>query len=137
MQMVPLKGTRLVSSQRATLSSGHMDVTTAFLNGELKEEVYMDLPEQFQVQDYHVCKLNSSLYGLEQAPRCRNVTLDERLKEMGFAQTISDPCLYTAREWEPFLIGVYVEDILLAGRSEKRLSEVKSALSEGTDVKDL
>ena len=117
----------------------HMDVTTAFLNGELKEEVYMDQPEEFQVQgkENQVCKLNRSLYGLKQAPRCWNVTLDGRLKEMGFAQTTSDPCLYIAKDGEPFLIGIYVDDILLAGRSEKRLAKVKSDLSEKFDVKDL
>ena len=117
----------------------HMDVTTAFLNGELKEEVYMDQPEEFQVQgkEDRVCKLNRSLYGLKQAPRCWNVTLDERLKEMGFTQTVSDPCLYIARDGESFLIGVYVDDILLAGRSEKRLREIKSALMETFDLKDL
>ena len=84
-----------------------------------------------------MCKLNSSLYGLKQAPKCWNVTLDERLKEVGFAQTISNPCLYITREREQFLIGVYVDDILLAGRSEKQLREVKSALSEKFYVKDL
>ena len=81
----------------------------------------MDQPEEFQAQGKEncVCKLNRSLYGLKQAPRCWNVTLDERLKEMGFTRTISDPCLYIAKDGEPFLIGIYVDDILLAGRSEK------------------
>ena len=80
----------------------HIDVTTAFLNGVLKEELYMDQLEEFQVQgqETRVCKLNCSLYGLNQASRCWNVTLDERLKEKGFAQTISDPCEYIARERE-------------------------------------
>ena len=116
-----------------------MDVTTAFLNGELKEEVYMDQPEGFQVRgkENYVCKLRRSLYGLKQAPRCWNVTLDERLKEMGFAQANSDPCLYVAKDGEPFVIGIYVDDILLAGMTEKRISEVKSALAERFDVKDL
>lgn len=116
-----------------------MDVTTAFLNGELKEEVYMDQPEGFKVpgkEDY-VCKLRRSLYGLKQAPRCWNVTLDEKLKEMGFVQANSDPCLYVANKGEPFVIGVYVDDILLAGSTKKRISEVKSALAERFDMKDL
>ena len=59
------------------------------------------------------------------------------MKEMGFAQKISDPCLYIARERKPFLIGGYITDILLAGKSEKRLREVKLALSERFDVKDI
>ena len=80
----------------------------------------MDQPEEFQVQgqENRMCKLNRSFYGLKQAQGCWNVTLDERMKEMGFAQTISDPCLYIARERELFLIGLYINDILLAGKSE-------------------
>ena len=54
---------------------------------------------------------------------------------MGFARTVSDSCLYIAQDGESFLIGVYVDDILLAGRSEKRLREIKSALMERFDVK--
>ena len=66
-----------------------MDVTTAFLDGKLKEEVYMDQPEGFVIQGKEslVCKLKHRLYGLKQAPRCWNFILDKRLKEMGFVQT--------------------------------------------------
>ena len=90
-----------------------MDVTTAFLNGKLKEEVYMDQPEGFVVQGKEglVCKLKHSLYVFKQAPRCWNFILDERLKEMGFIQTPSDPCIYVTKGPEPFIIGIYVDDI--------------------------
>ena len=98
-----------------------MDVTTAFLNGKLKQEVYMDQPEGFVIQGKEslVCKIKHSLYGLRQAPRCLNFILDERLKEMGFAQTTSDPCIYIAKSGEPFIIGIYVDDILLVGKIDK------------------
>ena len=99
----------------------------------------MDQPEGFVVQGKEglVCKLKHSLYGLKQAPRCWNFILDERLKEMGFVQTVSDPCIYVTKGPEPFIIGIYVDDILLAGKSEKQICEVKSALAERFDVKDL
>lgn len=67
-----------------------MDVTSAFLNGELDDEVYMT---GFSVKgkEQCVCKLKRSLYGLKQAPRCWNTTLDQQLKRMGFQQHSSDP----------------------------------------------
>ena len=72
-----------------------MDVTTAFLNGKLKE-VYMDQPKWFIIQGKEnlVCILKHSLYGLKQVLECWNFILDKKLKEMGFAQATSDPCIY-------------------------------------------
>ena len=77
-----------------------MDVTTAFLNGELEDEVYMRQPEGFvpKGQEDLVCKLKRSIYGLKQSPRCWNFALDSHLKKMGFEQTKGDPCLYMASE---------------------------------------
>lgn len=48
---------------------------------------------------------------------------------MGFAQTTSDPCLYVSTEEEMFVIAVYVDDIVLAGKSDRKMSEVKSRLA--------
>ena len=73
-----------------------MDVTTAFLNGELKEEVYMRQPEPegfaAKGKEDLVCKLKKSIYGLKQSPRCWNSALDNYLKELGFSQVSGDPC---------------------------------------------
>ena len=70
-----------------------MDVATAFLNGELKEEVYMKQPEGFETegQEHLVCRLKQSIYGLKQSSRCWNSVLDKRLKKMGFVQTDRQP----------------------------------------------
>ena len=70
-----------------------------------------------------MCKLKQSIYGLKQSPRCWNSTLDSQLKAMGFMQTTSDPCLYASTEGEPFIIAVYVDDILLAGKPDKQIAE--------------
>lgn len=115
-----------------------MDVTTAFLNGELEKEVYMRQPEGFTVegQEHLVCKLKRSIYGLKQSPRCWNSVLDGKLKKMGFVQTASDPCLYVSPD-EMLIIAIYVDDILLAGESDERMDEVKQALSKQFTVKDM
>ena len=116
-----------------------MDITTAFLNGDLKESIYMKQPEgyAFKGKEKLVCKLKKSLYGLKQSPRCWNEALDRHLKKMGFEQANSDPCIYTASGGELFLIAVYVDDIILAGRSDLRMKEVKDAIAGKFTVKDL
>ena len=121
------------------LQMHQMDVTTAFLNGELHEEVYMKQPEGFAVRGKEglVCRLRKSIYGLKQSPRYWNSALDIHLKKMGFVQTAGDPCLYMAAEGEIFLIAVYVDDILLAGKSDEKMTAVKQALSQQFTVKDM
>ena len=115
-----------------------MDVTSAFLNGDLEEEIYMSQPEGFQTEGENlVCKLKRSLYGLKQAPRCWNTALDNQLKGMGFTQTKSDPCLYVNSEGELFIIAVYVDDILLAGKDKRKMNEIKQTLSSQFEVKDM
>ena len=87
-----------------------IDVTTAFLNGELKKEVYMKQPEGFVVkgQKHLVCKLKRSIYGLKQLSRCWNSVLDKPLKKLGFVQSVSDLCIYVASEGEMFIIATKV-----------------------------
>ena len=63
--------------------------------------------------------------------------LDKRLKKMDFMQTDSDPCMYVATEGEMFVIAVHVDDIVLATKSDKRMTEVKKGLAEGFEVKDM
>ena len=122
------------------LSLHQVDVTTAFLNGTLEDEVYMEQPKGFECQgkEEFVCKLNKSIYGLKQSPHCWNSTLDAYLKKMQFTQTASDPCIYYRKtEKDMMFIGVYVDDLILAARNEKQLKQVKENLSNKFDIKDL
>ncbi|CAM8934540.1 unnamed protein product [Rhodiola kirilowii] len=74
-----------------------MDVKTTFLNGDLKEEIYMKQPEGFVVtgQEHKVCKLVKSLYGLKQAPMQCHQKFDEVVLSDGFIFNQSDKCGYS------------------------------------------
>jgi hypothetical protein len=73
-----------------------MDVKTAFLNGELEEEIYMDHLDGFAVkgQERMVCKLLKSLYGLKQAPKQWHEKFDKTLTSVGFVVNEADKCVY-------------------------------------------
>lgn len=116
-----------------------MDVTTAFLHGLLKEDVYMKQPDGFveKGKENLVCKLKRSLYGLKQSPRCWNEALDGKLCEMGFKQTSADPCLYVRSSGGPIYVAVYVDDLVIAAKDEAVISSIKSKLSSYFNMKDM
>ena len=115
-----------------------MDVSTAFLNGELTEEVYMKQPEGFveEGKEHLVCRLNRSIYRLKQSPRCWNHALDSQLREMKFKPTSGDPCLYVPTDsgGKMLLVAVYVDDIILGGKSEAKMNAVKRELCLKLDL---
>jgi hypothetical protein len=92
-----------------------MDVKTAFLNGVVEEEVYVEQPDGFEVgsKDTHVCRLRSALYGLKQAPRAWYSRIDNYLRGMGFQQSEADPKLYFLAGEKPFIMVLYVDDLFL------------------------
>lgn len=116
-----------------------MDVATAFLNGEIDEEIYVKQPEGFGVKgkEHLVCRLKKSLYGLKQSPRCWNVMLARVLSKMGFVQTNEDPCLYVLNQPEKIYLAIYVDDLLIAGKSEIEIKKIKKSLHDTFKVKDL
>lgn len=71
-----------------------MDAITAFLQGELNEEIYMMQPEGCHDGSPKVCKLNKAIYGLKQASRMWNHELDLALKKCGLSRSNSDPSIY-------------------------------------------
>ncbi|GJS37692.1 retrovirus-related pol polyprotein from transposon TNT 1-94 [Tanacetum coccineum] len=92
-----------------------MDVKTTFLNGPLKEEVYVSQPEGFIDPEFpdHVYRLKKALYGLKQAPRAWYDKLSSFLIQHGFTKGIVDPTLFTRRHGEDILlVQVYVDDII-------------------------
>ncbi|GKA35663.1 retrovirus-related pol polyprotein from transposon TNT 1-94 [Tanacetum coccineum] len=92
-----------------------MDVKMAFLNGPLKEEVYVSQPEGFIDPEFpdHVYRLKKALYGLKQAPRAWYDKLSSFLIEHGFTKGIIDPTLFTrCHGGDILLVQVYVDDII-------------------------
>ncbi|GJV85125.1 retrotransposon protein, putative, ty1-copia subclass [Tanacetum coccineum] len=117
-----------------------MDVKTAFLNGYLNEEVYMEQPKGFVSQKYpnRVCKLKRSIYGLKQASTQWNKRFDDEIKKFGFNQNRDEPCVYVkaSGSYVTFLI-LYINDILIMGNNIPMLQNVKSYLGRCFAMKDL
>ncbi|GKD89366.1 retrotransposon protein, putative, ty1-copia subclass [Tanacetum coccineum] len=117
-----------------------MDVKTAFLNGYLNEEVYMEQPEGFVSQKYpnRVCKLKRSIYGLKQASKQLNKQFDDEINKFGFSQNCDEPCVYVkaSGSYVTFLI-LYVDDILIMGNNIPMLQDIKSNLGRCFAMKDL
>lgn len=102
------------------LALKQFDVSTAFLYGSVKEEIYLRQPEGYDDGTGRVCKLKRSLYGLKQAPKCWNECIHYALIDMGFTQSEADPCLYVReRGAKKLLLGLYVDDGLLAASDEE------------------
>ena len=99
-----------------------MDVKTAFLNGNLEEEIYMEQPEGFiaKRQEKKVCKLVKSLYGLKQAPKQWHQKFDHVILDSGFKINECDKCVYVKDTPDGYVIlCLYVDDMLIAGSNEK------------------
>jgi transposase InsO family protein len=106
-------------SAKEKLHLMQFDVSTAFLNGKIEEEIYMKQPDGFNDGTSKVCLLRRSLYGLKQAPRCWNSCFEEILLAKGFVQSTADSCLYTKNVMnKKILITLYVDDGLVASTDE-------------------
>ena len=118
-----------------------MDVVTAFLNGDLNEEIYMAIPTGLKSPSNNnkVCKLLKSLYGLKQSPRQWYAKMHEFLvNELKFISSINDPCLYTRHTGSSILLlALYVDDLLITGSDKAEIREMKKKLSTRFEMKDL
>lgn len=118
----------------------HLDVKSAFLNGELQEDVYVMQPEGFLVpgKEHLVYKLEKALYGLRQAPRAWYAKLNQCLNDLGFTKCPYEHAVYTKREKTGMLIvGVYVDDLLVTGTNKSLIKQFKEEMSKVFDMSDL
>jgi hypothetical protein len=116
-----------------------MDVKTTFLNGVIKEEVYIEQLQGFEVEykKTHVCKLKKSLYGLKQAPRACYGIIDSFLKSLGFTKSNIDSNLYfKVMNDEPLILLLYVDDLFLTGE-ENLITDCNKKLATEFEMKDL
>jgi hypothetical protein len=117
-----------------------MDVKSAFLNGELKEEVYVKQPPGFVItgEDGKVLRLRRALNGLRQAPQAWNAKLDYALKEMGFKQSEHEHAIYRRMTSDAILlIGVYVDDLIITGSSKGAIESFKGEMKTKFQMSDL
>ncbi|KAG8497424.1 hypothetical protein CXB51_008733 [Gossypium anomalum] len=118
-----------------------LDVKTAFLYGELEEDIYMQQPEGFIVsekEDY-VCLLRKSLYGLKQSPRQWYKRFDSFTASHDFKRSSLDSCVYFKKNSNGSFVYLllYVDDMLIAAKDKGEIRKVKAQLSEEFEMKDL
>lgn len=112
-----------------------MDVRTAFLHGEIDDDVYIRSPDGLKLcETGQVLKLRRGLYGLKQAPRLWHDKWESVMETMGFKKLLADDCVY--RRGDLWML-LYVDDIILMSQDDMLITGVKTELSSHLDVKDL
>lgn len=121
-----------------------LDISNAFLNGDLDEEIYMTLPPGYTSKEGEilppnaVCKLQKSLYGLKQASRQWFLKFSGTLLQLGFQISNSDHTLFIRRKGEVYTaVLVYVDDIIIASNDDNDVTQLKGALSDAFKLRDL
>ena len=123
------------------LELDQLDVKTAFLHGDLDEEIYMTQPLGFRAagKDKLVCRLKKSLYGLKQSPRQWYRLFDGFMIGHSYTQSQFDPCVYfrKLKGGAYIYLLLYVDDMLIASTSRSAIDELKVQLSNEFEMKDL
>jgi hypothetical protein len=115
-----------------------MDVKSAFLHGDLHEEIYMEQPQGFVQDSSLVCRLWKSLYGLKQAPRAWYAKMDSFLLSVGFSRCHSDLNVYILRQEDALLfLALYVDDLIVTGSTSSIIASIKTALHDRFSMTDL
>ena len=116
-----------------------MDVKTAFLNGVVEEEVYVEQPLGFKTYDRktHVCKLKKALYGLKQAARTWYDRMDSFLMNLGFTKSKANSNLYfKVEDRRSMILLLYVNDLFLTG-DEELIKDARRRLATHLEMKYL
>lgn len=104
---------------------------TAFLNGEIEENIYMDQSEGFVDGSDRVCKLHKSLYGIRQFPRCWNNKFKNVMSNLGLQQSVVDSCMfYHVSDTMKLIVVLYVDDGLVIATSKLIISKLLNNLED-------
>ena len=117
-----------------------MDVKSAFLNGVLEEEVYIQQPSGYEVKGHEdkVLKLKKALYGLKQAPRAWNNRIDKYFKENGFTKCPHEHALYIKfKDGDVLIVCLYVDDLIFTGNNPSFFEEFKKAMAKEFEMTDI
>eukprot|EP00253_Pinus_taeda_P021514 PITA_21514 len=139
--MIQKRGTKRDWLQKGFLRKLQLDVKTAFLHGDLDEEIYMEQPEGFvqHRNEKFVCKLKKSLYGLKQSPRQWYKKFDSFMLRQKYVRSEYDHCVYFKQLNNGIFIilVLYVDDILLASKSIEEINRLKAQMARTFDMKHL
>lgn len=128
----------VIMATKYNLPIYQMDVTGAFLYGDIKENVYVSLPEGAYSDNNNIVKLNKSLYGLKGSPKSWNVKINSVLIEEGFIRSKCDPCLYKKYNGkDKVFVLIYVDDLLIFGTNTNLVTNIKAMLNREFKMKDL
>ena len=115
-----------------------MDVKGAYLNGTIKEEIYMHQPEGYDNGTGQLCHLIKSLYGLKQAGCEWNNKLNKQLESLGWTPTMVDLCAYARWTAEGIeIVAVWVNDLLLFVSNNSLMKKIKLELESIFEITDL
>ncbi|XP_019432846.1 PREDICTED: uncharacterized protein LOC109339784 [Lupinus angustifolius] len=116
-----------------------LDVNTTFPHGNLKEDMYMKVPQGLQIDNSNlVCKLEKTLYGLKQASRQWHAKLTGFLLQTGYEKSFADQSLFIkSTDFSFTSILVYVDDLVLTGNSIAEINRIKQLLDDEFSIKDL
>jgi hypothetical protein len=137
-----LQSLRTVLQLAATLGlrAELVDFVTAFMNGDLEEDVFMRQIPGYEDPERpnHVCKLKKALNGIRQAPRQWFAKLREALLELGFKATVLDPTIFHRNaDGHYFIVVVFVDDLLITASEQAALDEFKKELAKRFEIKCL
>ena len=117
-----------------------MDMKSAFLHGDLEEEIYMDIPPGYTTTSEAkiACRLQWALYGLKQAPRAWFSRIEAYFTHEGFQKCISEQTLFVKTSGGRILIvSVYVDDLILTGDDEQMMLDFKDSMMKVFDMTGL
>ena len=118
-----------------------LDVKSAFLHGELSEEVFVEQPKGYEQKDnlHKVYKLKKALYGLKQAPRAWFSRIEAHFVNEGFERCHSEHTLFvkTSKGGKILILSLYVDDPIFTRNDESMFYEFKSSMMHEFDMTDL